>query len=249
MTIKQGIVAGFVSAVVATAPASAQTKKPAPKPKPAVSATTAAPKLATTVDSVSYSIGVNVGQGLRQQNLTNANLPALMRGLEAALKSQPTQIAPEQAAAVIQAYFQKQYTAKGDANKKVGEQFLEENKKKTGVTTTASGLQYQIVKEGTGPKPTAADKVKTHYTGRLIDGTVFDSSVERGEPIEFPVTGVIPGWVEALQLMPVGSKWKLFIPANLAYGERGAGPQIGPNATLVFDIELLDIVKQEGAKE
>lgn len=247
MKLIQLTLAGFVSAVIATGSVEAQTaKKPAPKPKTAASAakTNLPAKLANNVDSVSYSIGVNVGSGLRSQNLSNANLNALMKGLEQALKGQPTQLNNEQATSVIQGFFQKQVTAKADANKKVGDQFLEENKKKPGIITTASGLQYQVMTAGTGTKPTASDTVRTHYTGRLIDGTVFDSSVERGEPIEFPVSGVIQGWVEALQLMPVGSKWKLFIPSQLAYGERGAGPQIGPNSTLVFDIELLDIVKK-----
>ena len=128
-------------------------------------------------------------------------------------------------------------------NKLEGEKFLTENKKKEGIVTLPSGLQYQIIKAGDGPKPTANDKVKTHYHGTLIDGTVFDSSVDRGEPITFPVTGVIPGWVEALQLMPVGSKWKLYVPQNLAYGARPAGDKIKPYSTLVFDVELISIEK------
>ena len=130
-----------------------------------------------------------------------------------------------------------------ETNHKAGEAFLAENKTKPGVVTTASGLQYMVIKEGTGPKPQPSDKVKCHYHGTLIDGTVFDSSIDRGEPIEFPVTGVIQGWVEALQLMPVGSKWKLFIPPSLAYGDNAAGPKITPGSTLIFDVELLDIVK------
>ena len=124
-----------------------------------------------------------------------------------------------------------------------GKKFLEENGKRSSVVTLASGLQYEIVAEGNGPKPGPADKVKTHYHGTLINGEVFDSSVERGEPFEFPVNGVIKGWTEALQLMPVGSKWKLYIPYDLAYGERGAGAQIGPFSTLIFEVELIDIVK------
>ena len=120
---------------------------------------------------------------------------------------------------------------------------LEKNKANPKVKVTKSGLQYEVIKEGKGPKPKATDKVSVHYVGTLIDGTEFDSSVKRGQPAEFPVGGVIPGWVEALQLMPVGSKWRLVIPGNLAYGERGAGAQIGPNAVLVFEVELLKIVK------
>ena len=131
---------------------------------------------------------------------------------------------------------------KMEINKKAGEEFLMINKHKAGVVELPSGLQYEILKKGDGPKPTAADKVKCHYHGTLIDGRVFDSSVQRGEPAVFGVSQVIPGWVEALQLMPVGSKWRLFIPSNLAYGEHGAG-SIEPNSTLVFDVELLEIVK------
>ncbi|RAK03165.1 FKBP-type peptidyl-prolyl cis-trans isomerase FklB [Larkinella arboricola] len=249
MTIKQWTLAGLFSAVLVTGQAMAQTKKPAAKPKPKAPATaaagTSAPiKLNNAIDSVSYSIGVNVGLGLKQQNLGNANLKALTKALQDALQSSTTQIEPEQANRIIGEFFQRERSVKAEANKKVGEQYLEENKKKPGIMTTASGLQYEIVKAGTGPKPAATDTVKAHYTGRLIDGTVFDSSVERGQPLEIPVNQVIQGWSEALQLMPVGSKWKLFIPSTLAYGSQGAGPQIGPNSTLVFDIELLDIVKK-----
>ncbi|MFM9053078.1 MAG: FKBP-type peptidyl-prolyl cis-trans isomerase, partial [Bacteroidota bacterium] len=133
---------------------------------------------------------------------------------------------------------------KSTANSAESKKFLENNKKKNGVTTTASGLQYEVIKQGTGPKPTAEDTVRTHYHGTLIDGTVFDSSVERGEPAEFPVGAVIKGWTEALQLMPVGSKYRLYIPSDLAYGERSAGPKIGPGSTLIFDVELLEIVSK-----
>jgi FKBP-type peptidyl-prolyl cis-trans isomerase len=130
---------------------------------------------------------------------------------------------------------------KGEGNKVKGEKFLAENKNAKGVTTTASGLQYSVIKEGTGPKPTASSTVKVHYTGKLLDGTTFDSSVDRGEPVEFPLNGVIPGWTEGLQLMNKGAKYKLYIPANLAYGDRGAGNAIGPNETLIFEVELLEI--------
>ncbi|WP_128546080.1 FKBP-type peptidyl-prolyl cis-trans isomerase [Larkinella soli] len=248
MTIKQWTVAGVLSAVFATGQVVAQTKKPAAKPQskaPATASAASTVPLTNSVDSVSYSIGVNVGLGLKQQNLSNANISALMKGLQAAMKDQQTQISPEEANQIIGAFFQRERTVKAESNRKVGEQFLTENRKKPGIVTTASGLQYEVVKAGTGPKPAAGDTVKAHYTGRLIDGTVFDSSVERGQPLEIPVNQVIQGWSEALQLMTVGSKWKLFIPAALAYGERGAGPQIGPNSTLVFDIELIEIVKNK----
>ncbi|MFC5409572.1 FKBP-type peptidyl-prolyl cis-trans isomerase [Larkinella bovis] len=247
MTIKQWTLAGLLSAVFATGQVVAQTKKPAAKPKPkapAAAVTSSPVKLNNAIDSVSYSIGINVGLGLKSQNLGNANLQALSKALQDALQSQNMQIAPEQANRIIQEFFMRERTVRAEANRKVGEQFLEENKKKPGIKSTASGLQYEIVKEGTGPKPQTTDTVKAHYTGRLIDGTVFDSSIERGQPLEIPVNQVIQGWSEALQLMPVGSKWKLYIPSALAYGSQGSGPQIGPNSTLVFDIELIEIVKK-----
>jgi FKBP-type peptidyl-prolyl cis-trans isomerase FklB len=144
---------------------------------------------------------------------------------------------------VINDYFVKLQGEKVELNKKAGEEFLQINKKKAGVTELPSGLQYEVLKKGSGAKPKASDKVKCHYHGTLINGTVFDSSVQRGEPAVFGVSQVIPGWVEALQLMETGAKWRLFIPSDLAYGERGAGESIEPNSTLIFDVELLDIVK------
>ena len=201
-------------------------------------------------DSISYSIGLFMAQSLKQQGMTDLNNALLMQGMNDALKGQKTQLTMEQAGQVMNTYQQKQYAVRNAEslkvsaeNKKAGNAFLVENKAKAGVTTTASGLQYSVEKEGTGAKPTATDRVKVHYTGRLLDGKVFDSSVERGTPAEFGVGEVIKGWTEALQLMPVGSKWKLYIPAELAYGDRGAGQDIKPGSTLVFDVELLDIVK------
>ena len=146
------------------------------------------------------------------------------------------------AAFLLDRPMQEKQAQQAKAQSKIGEIFLAENAKKDGITVTESGLQYEIITTGTGTKPTAQSRVKTHYHGTLIDGTVFDSSVQRGEPIDFPVGGVIAGWTEALQLMPVGSKWRLYIPHNLAYGERGAGPTIAPYSALIFDVELLDIV-------
>jgi FKBP-type peptidyl-prolyl cis-trans isomerase FklB len=147
----------------------------------------------------------------------------------------------DQALMIIQNYFAKKQSAMSEEKIDEGRIFLEENKKKEGVTTLESGLQYTVITKGTGPKPKLEDNVTTHYHGTLIDGTVFDSSVDRGEPASFPVGGVIKGWTEALQLMNVGSKWKLFVPYDLAYGERGAGQQIGPYSTLIFEVELLSI--------
>ena len=154
----------------------------------------------------------------------------------------------EESRKFIQGYFQKLAKIQGDKNKTEGEEFLAKNKEKEGVKTTDSGLQYEIIKEGTGPKPKETDKVKVDYTGTLIDGTVFDSSVQRGQPATFGVNQVIPGWTEALEMMPVGSKWKIYIPSDLGYGERGAGKDIGPNSTLIFEVELLDIVTDQAKK-
>ena len=153
------------------------------------------------------------------------------------------EISYDEAKLVINDYFMNLQKERLELNKKAGEEFLNINKGKAGVVTLPSGLQYQVLKQGEGAKPAASDKVKCHYHGTLINGTVFDSSVQRGEPAVFGVSQVIPGWVEALQLMPVGSKWRLFIPSDLAYGEHGAGDAIEPNSALVFDVELLDIVK------
>ncbi|WP_394991157.1 FKBP-type peptidyl-prolyl cis-trans isomerase [Emticicia sp.] len=193
------------------------------------------------IDSISYAIGMNIAGNLKHQNL-KVNSEMMAKAIDQILNGQPTWMEANAANAYIQGYFQNESMKKGGANLKVGEKFLAENKTKVGVITLPSGLQYQIMTAGTGTKPASTDKVKVHYHGTLIDGTIFDSSVDRGQPTEFGVTQVIPGWVEALQLMPVGSKWKLFIPANLAYGPQGP-PSIGPNQLLIFEVELLDIVK------
>lgn len=199
---------------------------------------------ATSIDSVSYALGVNIAQNLKTQGLDNLNIEMLSKAFNDYMKGLPLMVTVESAETVLNQYFMKMQTEKAEKSKKVGEEFLAENKKKKDVVTLPSGLQYTIIKEGTGEKPKETDKVTTHYHGTLIDGTVFDSSVERGQPASFPVNGVIRGWVEALQLMKTGSKWKLFIPADLAYGERGAGAKIGPGSTLIFDIELISIDKQ-----
>ena len=204
--------------------------------------------LKTQKDKLSYTIGVNVGRNMKQ-------LPAeidpeqFTKGFKDALSGAKTMLSDEEMHTVMTA-FQKEMAAKqaekmktvGEKNKKEGEAFLAANKKKEGVKTLPSGLQYKIIKEGTGKKPKTTDKVTCQYEGTLIDGTVFDSSYKRGEPATFQVNGVIPGWTEALQMMKVGSKWQLFVPSKLAYGERGAGPQIGPNAVLIFTVELVSIL-------
>lgn len=255
MKFNQWLLAGIVPVVFIAGSATAQTKKTVVK-KPVAGTKAASPKptaggTLSSQDSISYSIGLFMAQSLKQQGMTDLNNALLMRGMNDALKGQPTQLSMEQAGQIMNAYQQKQYAVRNAEglkasaeNKKIGTAFLTQNKVKTGVMTTTSGLQYSVEKEGTGAKPTATDRVKVHYTGRLLDGNVFDSSVEHG-PTEFGVGEVIKGWTEALQLMPVGSKWKLFIPSDLAYGDRGAGQDIKPGSTLVFDVELLDIVKAE----
>jgi len=256
MKFNQWMLASVASAIFVVSTATAQVKKPVAK-KPTVAKTAVAARAATTPsittaqDSISYSIGLFMAQNLKQQGINDLNSALLAKGLEDAVKGEKTQLSMEQASQVMNTFMQKQMATRNAENsklsaenKKAGEAFLAENKAKAGVKTTPSGLQYSVEKEGTGAKPTATDRVKVHYTGRLLDGKVFDSSVERGQPAEFGVNEVIKGWTEALQLMPVGSKWKLYIPADLAYGDRGAGPDIKPGSTLVFDVELLDIVKQ-----
>ena len=193
------------------------------------------------MDSVSYSLGVLMAQSLKDQGVSGLDWNQLAKGLGDVLDGNDLQIPVENANGIIQGYFQGLQSKKFESVIKAGEQFLAENGKRPEVTTTESGLQYEILKAGDGPIPVDTNRVTVHYTGKLLDGTVFDSSVERGEPTTFGVTQVIQGWVEGLQLMPKGSKWRLYIPYNLAYGERGAGPKIGPYSTLVFDIELLEI--------
>ena len=197
--------------------------------------------LITELDSVSYSLGVNIGENIKTQ-FENINLDNFEAGIKDVLeKDVEAKISDNQAQAIIQSYFSKKQQKQSESVIEEGINFLRENGKREGVTTLASGLQYEVIDDGTGPKPTIEDNVTTHYHGTLIDGTVFDSSVDRGEPASFPVGGVIKGWTEALQLMAVGSKWKLYVPYDLAYGERGAGPQIGPYSTLIFEVELISI--------
>ncbi len=238
-TLKSMAAFAFCAAFISTQ-TFAQTSKAAAKP--ATTPATAPASLKTALDSVAYAIGLSVGGSLKAQGLSDINTKLLLKAIDETLKDQNTELSPEQANQYIGEYFQKQASIKGNANLAAGKKFLEENKKRPNVKTTASGLQYEVVKLGEGPKPADTSRVKVDYHGTLIDGTVFDSSVERGEPVEFPVGGVIKGWTEALQLMPVGSKFRLYIPADLAYGERAAGPKIGPNSTLIFDVELLEIL-------
>jgi len=191
------------------------------------------------MDSVSYNLGILIAQNLKRQGLEKVNPTELAKGIADALAGVKVDLA--QCNESVSEYLTAQQAKKFEGNVAEGKKFLEENKKRPEVKTTNSGLQYEIMKAGAGAKPTANDKVTVHYHGTLLNGTVFDSSVERGQPATFGVNQVIPGWVEGLQLMPLGSKWKFFIPYDLAYGERGAGGEIGPFATLVFEVELLKI--------
>ena len=200
-----------------------------------------AQKLNNEIDSVSYSLGVNIGENIKTQfpNIDIKNFEAAIKDVLDDSK-EPT-VSGADAQKKIQEYFSKQQAKASESVVEEGREFLAENSKKENVITLESGLQYEVIKTGEGAKPTLNDQVTTHYHGTLIDGTVFDSSVERGQPASFPVSGVIKGWTEALQLMSVGSKWRLFVPHGLGYGERGAGPQIGPYSTLIFEVELISI--------
>jgi FKBP-type peptidyl-prolyl cis-trans isomerase len=264
IVVRTMLAAGVVllgSAVAQTSAAPSQTppaKKPAaPAAKKSPSAATktgTASKdqpvtaLTTSKQKASYAIGMNWGTGLHRQAI-DVDTAALLQGMKDGLAGGKTLLTEDEARAALmqlqkemQEKQQAKAAAEGDANKKEGEAFLAANKGKEGVVTLPSGLQYKILTPGTGPKPTATDSVVCNYKGTLINGTEFDSSYKRGEPATFPVTGVIKGWTEALQLMPVGSKWQLFIPSDLAYGARGTpGGPIGPNATLIFEVELMSI--------
>jgi FKBP-type peptidyl-prolyl cis-trans isomerase FklB len=195
------------------------------------------------MDKISYALGLSIGNNFQNSGIKGIQVDDFIKGMTDVLGEKEPDISYEEAKQVINDYFAKLQREKLELNKKAGEEFLQINKKKAGVTELPSGLQYEVLKKGAGAKPKDSDKVRCHYHGTLIDGTVFDSSVQRGDPAVFGVSQVIPGWVEALQLMETGAKWRLFIPSALAYGERGAGESIEPNSTLIFDVELLDIVK------
>lgn len=196
-------------------------------------------------DSASYAIGMSVANNLKQsQGITELNTALIKQAFDDVLGSGSTKLAPGSDNQIVQAYFASLKEGQFAENKAASEAFLAENSKREGVITLPSGLQYEVVTMGTGPKPTTADQVKAHYRGTRIDGTQFDSSYDRGEPSTFPVTGVIKGWIEALQLMPVGSKWKLYIPQDMAYGANPRPGVIQPYDALIFDIELVEIIKK-----
>jgi len=250
------------AATTKTAPAATTSKAPAKKTAPAAAAKTTAPApLKTRQQKFSYALGMNQGSGLGamlKKQAVDVDPKLVIQGFKDGITGAKTQLTEQEAQGVLQEVGtevrkaqQEKAQKVGETNKAEGAAFLAANKGKEGVVTLPSGLQYKILKEGTGPKPTAADSVVCNYKGTLINGTEFDSSYKRGQPATFPVGGVIKGWTEALQLMPVGSKWQLFIPSTLAYGERGAGADIGPDATLIFEVELLSIQEKpkEAAKE
>ena len=238
--------------------APAKPKTPATKAGAAKAPAAGTAVLKTKRDKFSYALGMNVGASLgttlRKQSVDfDPNIVA--QGLKTSLAGGKTLMTQEEAQALLKEVQndmlkkqQEEMRVAGEANKKEGDAFLEANKGKEGVVTLPSGLEYKIMKEGNGPKPTATDSVVCNYRGTLINGTEFDSSYKRGQPATFPVNGVIKGWTEALQLMPVGSKWQLFVPSSLAYAERGAGGEIGPNATLIFEVELLSIQEKPKAE-
>ncbi len=224
-----------------TSPAPQTQTPPAAAPNPA---------LPTQKDRISYAIGMNIGKGMQKESI-DIDPSFLARGLQDTLSGSKTLLTDEEAQATL-TELQNQVRQKMEAkrqqemesNKKDGDAFLAANKSKPGVVVLPSGLQYKVLKEGTGPKPAATDSVVCNYRGTLLNGTEFDSSYKRGQPLTIPVSGVIKGWTEALQLMPVGSKWQLYIPPDLAYGPRGAGADIGPNATLIFEVDLLSIASK-----
>jgi FKBP-type peptidyl-prolyl cis-trans isomerase len=256
------------AAKAAPPPAAGAQKAPAAKTGQVTKPKTQTPLvLKTPKDKASYAVGLNVGKGLgaqlRQQSV-EVDQAILLRGMKDALAGGKTLLTDDEVKAALtqlqtevrarqqekMKVEQEKMKVAGDANKKEGDEFLAANKTKEGVVTLPSGLQYKILTEGTGPKPTATDTVSCNYRGTLINGTEFDSSYKRGQPASFPVTGVIKGWTEALQLMPMGSKWQLFVPSDLGYGDRGADPHsgIGPGATLIFEVVLLSIQAKDKAE-
>lgn len=195
------------------------------------------------MDKISYALGLSMGNNFIRSGITSLNYEDFTAGVKAAYGRETSQMSTDEAKQVVNQFFAQMEQRNAQVNKEAGEAYLAENAKRPEVHVTSSGLQYQIIKEGAGESPKRTDRVTVHYTGALINGQVFDSSIERGEPATFGVTQVIPGWVEALQMMKPGAEWRLFIPSNLAYGPNGAGGMIGPNMALIFDVKLISIVK------
>jgi len=244
-----------IAAMLLLGNALAQQTPAVPTQQPPAAASQSNSALPTQKDKVSYAIGMNIGANLHKQSV-EVDPKVLAQGLQDALAGGKTLLSEDEARATLtdlQNEMRKKQQEKlqqaAETNKKEGDAFLAANKTKEGVVTLPSGLQYKVLTAGTGPKPTTGDSVACNYRGTLIDGKEFDSSYKRGQPATFPVSGVIKGWTEALQLMPVGSKWQLVVPSDLAYGERGQGPDIGPNATLIFEVELLSIQPKDKDQE
>ena len=194
------------------------------------------------MDKFSYSIGLGIGQNLSSMGIGNLAVDDFAQAIKDVLEGNQTAISHNEAREIVNKYFEELEAKMSAVAIEQGKAFLEENKKRPGIVTLPSGLQYEVINEGTGKKPKATDQVRCHYEGTLVDGTLFDSSIQRGEPAVFGVNQVIPGWVEALQLMSEGAKWKLYIPSDLGYGARGAGEMIPPHSTLVFEVELLEVL-------
>ncbi|HEV7489458.1 MAG TPA: FKBP-type peptidyl-prolyl cis-trans isomerase [Rhodanobacteraceae bacterium] len=244
--LQQTLLAAAFAAVFGIASAADEPAKKPAAAAPAAAAKDAKPPIAIDKNKISTMVGMDIGRGLAQIK-DDVDIKVVEQALEQTLKGDKTSLTQEEALQVRQAYMQQMQSKRvaeqkvaAEKNKTEGAAFMTKNKGKSGVKTTASGLQYEVEKEGSGPKPKATDTVKVNYLGTKIDGTKFDSSYDRGQPATFPLNGVIKGWSEGLQLMPVGSKYKLYVPAELAYGENAPGP-IGPNATLIFEVELLGI--------
>jgi len=261
LVVTTGLLPSGISQQTQPTPPAKTPSTASPRPQPGTTAKTQRTPAAKTPftlktqkDKTSYAMGMNIGTGLRKQSI-DIDPAIVARGLRDSFSNGKTLLTEDEARAVLtqlQGELRKKQQDMaqqlGDANKKEGTEFLEANKTKDGVVTLPSGLQYRVLQEGTGPKPAPTDTVVCNYRGTLLNNTEFDSSYKRGQPATFPVNGVIKGWTEALQLMPVGSKWQLFIPAELAYGERSPGGLIGPNSTLIFEVELLSIQPKENPK-
>jgi FKBP-type peptidyl-prolyl cis-trans isomerase len=224
-----------------TALTNAQGSKPAPKPAPKSQPAAPRPILSNGLDSLSYAIGLNVGTNMRLQGMDSASGVAFMQGIMDAIKERTPLMDENTANMTIQQKLQEYMMAKVNAEKEQGRRFLEENKKQPGVVVLPNGIQYKIIQQGNGVKPTLEDTIKVHYRGTTIDGNVFDDSYSRGTPIEFPLANLIEGWKQTLVLMPVGSRWQIFLPSVFRYGDRGAGANIPGGATLIFELELLDV--------
>lgn len=233
----------FVVFTTISAMVSAQTKPAAKKvATPAKKAAAPAPVMKTALDSFSYALGLSMAGFYKEQGITNINTALVTKALRDVKEGKP-QLDEAQINTCIVNFMQAKKSEAAEPNKKESQAFLDSNKNQPGVVSLPSGLQYRVIKEGTGPKPASSDRVSVHYKGYLTNGKVFDSSIERGQPASFGVTEVISGWTEALQLMPVGSKWQVFIPSDLGYGDAGSGAAIPPGSALIFDVELLEILK------